>query len=108
MASSPDDTGHLLNQHEGKQERLSYQVQKRGERTSLLSIQPETGRKHQIRRQLSELGHPIVGDLRYGANTPLGNKQIALFATALEFRHPATKEAMQFSAELPEWWPELR
>lgn len=54
---------------------------------SLVAVSLYTGRKHQIRAQLSELGHPIVGDTRHGAPQRFGDRSIALHAGRLEFRH---------------------
>ena len=67
---------------------------------SLLRIELETGRKHQIRAQLSKIGLPIVGDDKYspkgspasGASNPLGKDVIALHSMLLEFPHPGTNE----------------
>jgi len=58
-------------------------------KTSLVEIELETGRKHQIRAQLSEIGHPILGDKKYGARTAW-SAGIALVAFRLEFNQPVT------------------
>ena len=60
--------------------RLRYTVLGRDSGKSLLKVSLETGRRHQIRIQLAHMGHPILGDLRYGAETPLPDRQIALLA----------------------------
>lgn len=70
---------------------------------SLLRVELETGRKHQIRIQLSEAGLPIWGDARYGGGRP--GEQIALWGAALSLTHPTTKEAMTFEAPPPERFP---
>jgi 23S rRNA pseudouridine1911/1915/1917 synthase len=59
---------------------------------SLLEIELLTGRKHQIRAQLSALGYPIMGDNKYGAATVFKDQSIALQATKLAFEHPVSKE----------------
>ena len=59
---------------------------------SLLRVRTFTGRKHQIRAQLSHVGFPVVGDAKYGAPQKFRNKEIALHAVALTVRHPITKE----------------
>jgi 23S rRNA pseudouridine1911/1915/1917 synthase len=64
---------------------LSYEVVERRGAQTLFRISLETGRPHQIRAQLSHIGHPIVGDLKYGAPEPLPDRSIALAATSLEF-----------------------
>lgn len=79
-----------------KEARLTYRVEEFLGDTTLLSITPHTGRSHQIRVQLSTIGHPIVGDLKYGAKNATGDKSIMLQATRLKFTHPVTKEKMTF------------
>lgn len=64
---------------------LSYRVLERRETATELALDLETGRKHQIRLQLSKLGHPIVGDVRYGARTRLAGPGIALCSIELAF-----------------------
>lgn len=77
-----------------------FRVTKKGEKTTLVELTLETGRRHQIRVQLAEAGCPIVGDKKYGATTnPI--KRIALHATSLRFTHPITGEAMSFQSPLP-------
>ena len=66
---------------------------------SLIKVELETGRHHQIRLQMSNIGHPLYGDQRYGTQD---KKQLALYAYKLEFTHPVTKEQMTFK-KLPEW-----
>jgi len=77
-----------------------YRVVKKGKTTSLLEMTLETGRRHQIRVQLADIGCPIVGDKKYGAQTNHA-KRIALHATVLKFIHPITKKPMHFEAPLP-------
>lgn len=64
-----------------------------------LEIQLITGRYHQIRAQLMAVGHPIVGDKKYGSTT--NNSHIALHQTKLTFTHPVTKEEMSFQSKAP-------
>ncbi|MDY5730873.1 MAG: RluA family pseudouridine synthase [Eubacteriales bacterium] len=64
--------------------------------TTLVYVELQTGRKHQIRVQLQNIGHSILYDMRYGQGVK--GKQIALFAASLELVHPTTKEAMLFTA----------
>jgi 23S rRNA pseudouridine1911/1915/1917 synthase len=71
-----------------------------GER-SLLELTLETGRKHQIRVQLAAIGHPILGDRRYGAATDAA-RRLALHSCELRFRHPVSGAAMEFHSELPD------
>jgi len=67
---------------------------------SLLEIHLETGRKNQIRVHMHDIGHPIAGDKKYGAQTdPL--HRLALHARVLAFRHPVSGEPMRFETEIP-------
>jgi 23S rRNA pseudouridine1911/1915/1917 synthase len=70
---------------------------------ALLAIDLETGRKHQIRVQLAERGHPILGDAKYGAMTPFP-AGIALHARELEFLHPVRRTPLRLIAPLPADW----
>lgn len=74
-------------------------VQQQGPYT-LLEVKLETGRKNQIRVHLSELGHPIVGDRRYGADAKF-ERQIRLLAFFLKFEHPVTKKWIEISIPMP-------
>lgn len=67
---------------------------------SLLEVELKTGRKNQIRVHMQDLGHPIVGDKKYGGK---GNpiKRLGLHAAELSFKHPKTSERMTFTAETP-------
>lgn len=68
---------------------------------SLLELTPETGRKNQIRVQLAALGHPIIGDRKYGARTDPA-RRLALHACELKFRHPVSGASMEFRSPLPQ------
>ncbi len=70
---------------------------------TLVEIEPETGRKHQIRVQLGRIGHPIVGDQKYGGREPFPHG-IALHARALELEHPVRNEPLRLKAPLPRSW----
>ena len=72
---------------------------------SLLQVILETGRRHQIRVQLADLGHPILGDLRYGAETPLPERQVALLAHQLTVKHPTRGDRLLLSCPIPQHWP---
>ena len=79
--------------------RLTYEVLAQENGLSLVKINLETGRHHQIRVQFSHAGHSLYGDQKYGKG--LVGKQIALWAYRLEFKHPVKDEIMKFEA-LPE------
>jgi 23S rRNA pseudouridine1911/1915/1917 synthase len=74
-------------------------------RKSLLEIVLVTGRKHQIRAQMSAIGHPVYGDRRYGSPHDLGPDRIALRSYSLTLKHPTRDEVMTFTAPEPDWWP---
>ncbi|MBR5438666.1 MAG: RluA family pseudouridine synthase [Clostridia bacterium] len=79
---------------------LVYEVLEEVNGLSFVKVKLHTGRSHQIRVQLSHVGAPIYGDMRYGgANAVKGN--LALFATSLAFSHPVTKERLVFKVEPP-------
>lgn len=77
-----------------------YRLVKTQGRRSLVELTLVTGRRHQIRVHLSDLGCPVVGDKRYGAKTdPV--KRVALHACHLSFAHPRTEAPMTFDCPLP-------
>lgn len=89
----------------GKESVLDYRVLQSDGARSLLEINLQTGRKHQIRCQLAALGHPVLGDLRYGAPQPLPDKCIALLAFRLTLSHPTTQDRLTFLAPEVAGWP---
>lgn len=72
----------------------------------LLEMRPHTGRPHQLRVTMAHLGHPIVGDLKYGSMVALGPK-LALHARSVAFHHPTQGNLIQVSCPLPHWWCEV-
>jgi 23S rRNA pseudouridine1911/1915/1917 synthase len=86
----------------GQKSILKYKVIGEGERYSLLEINLLTGRKHQIRCQLSSTGTPIKGDLKYHAKRSNPDGGICLLAYHLEFIHPVSKAKIDLYAPLPE------
>lgn len=96
---------------EGRHASLAYRVLARTDALTVLEIQLETGRTHQIRIQAANRGHPILGDFLYGSTLPFGPevddpraRWIALHARRLGFRHPMTRAPVSVTAPLPEWW----
>lgn len=86
---------------------LTYALVKSNGKFSLLKIQLGTGRPHQIRAQLSAIGCPIVGDVKYGAPTPLSDKSLALAATSLRFMTATGDEEKLVEAPMPESWAQF-
>ena len=91
-------TAHEESTQGSKPARLKYQLLGFREGMSLLKVEPETGRKHQIRSQLSHVGLPIVGDQKYAARKADGGfvGAIALWAHKLELTHPVKREPIVF------------
>ncbi len=90
---------------DAKEALLDYEVIEAFANTSLLDIRLHTGRFHQIRAQLSFIGHPIIGDKKYGASSALPEGRIALHAQSLVFNHPTSKEEIIINCPLPQNWP---
>jgi len=80
---------------------LDYEVLESNGKNSILKIILKTGRSHQIRAQLSHVGCPIVGDVKYGAKEPLADKSIALAAVQLVFETATGGERREIKVELP-------
>lgn len=89
---------------EAKRAVLHYRVIDSRKSSSLLEIVLETGRYHQIRAQLSAIGHPIIGDMRYGSLKPYVEGQIALHHFQLQIPHPITEVMQTFEAPPPSNW----
>jgi 23S rRNA pseudouridine1911/1915/1917 synthase len=85
--------------------RLSFRLLHTVANRSLVEIDLETGRHHQIRLQMAQIGHPVLGDLRYGAPAPLPNRQIALMARELIVTHPTRGEELILHSPIPSGWP---
>jgi len=85
-----------------KQAILSYRTLVRGENYSLLEINLETGRHHQIRCQLAAIGCPVKGDLKYGAKRSNPDGGICLHARKIEFIHPVSKQEICIKAPVPD------
>lgn len=93
-SSKTDDGGQKAITH--------YRTIKRANGFSLVELQLETGRKNQIRVHMQDIGHPLIGDGRYGIEggpNPLG--RLALHAFKLCFYHPVTNEVMEFETPYP-------
>ena len=85
-----------------------YRVMERMEKFTLIEAQLETGRTHQIRVHMTDIGHPLLGDPVYGPKKqPINLEGQALHARVLGFIHPRTGEYMEFEAPVPEYFTEL-
>lgn len=82
---------------DSKKARLHYKTIAQSEGFTLLSIQLDTGRSHQIRVQLSNIGHPIYGDQKYGADVNKPGQQIALWSHRISVKHPTRDEIIKVS-----------
>lgn len=87
---------HLNKVPESKFAQLNLKRIKEFEKYCLLEIELLSGRHHQIRAQLSSLGFPIQGDVKYGAQRANKDKSISLHSKSLSFSHPITKEKLNF------------
>ena len=92
--------------------RLHYRTLASASWGSWLEIELETGRTHQVRLQAASRGHPVLGDVQYGATLPFGPphederlRAIALHARTLGFRHPSDKHWVSVTAPTPDFWP---
>lgn len=93
---------------DGKEAVTHFKVLNRYNGFTLLEVNIETGRTHQIRVHLSEIGYPIVGDSVYSnGKNPFGIEGQALHAAKLEFIHPITGKKMCLEAPLPKYFEEV-
>jgi 23S rRNA pseudouridine1911/1915/1917 synthase len=84
---------------------LSYTLIEKLSTDSILEVTLETGRFHQIRAQLAFMGNPILGDVKYGARSPLPDRQIALYAQKLVVTHPISQDEITLESPPPPDWP---
>lgn len=90
----------------GKLSHTEYSVLKESKGLSLLDIHLLTGRKHQIRVHLSERGHPVVGDGKYGKGNDK-HSTLALHARSITFTHPGSGKRLTFSTGIPDFYTRL-
>ncbi|MCX2742914.1 RluA family pseudouridine synthase [Mangrovivirga sp. M17] len=101
---------HIKPKKGAKKAVLSYKFVGRIADKYLLEVKPETGRPHQIRVQLSSMGCPIQGDVKYGSTIKNPGTDIALHGFKLNFQHPVKKEHLEIKAEVPgnDLWKSLK
>ena len=93
---------------DGKQAVTHFKVLKRYPKYTLLEVKIDTGRTHQIRVHMAEIGHPVVGDMVYSnGKNDFGVEGQMLHAKTLEFTHPTTGKKMILNAELPEYFKKI-
>jgi 23S rRNA pseudouridine1911/1915/1917 synthase len=103
-----DSEGEITTNIDGKTSKSNYTLcktvlSKRFGTLNLVQLEPQTGRRHQLRKHLSFIGHPILGDKVYGVEPLILNgKGLYLHAYSLQFTHPFTHEQLFFKDELPE------
>lgn len=85
-----------------KEARLEYRLLARGDNFNLVEVKLLTGRKHQIRVQLSAIGCPIRGDLKYGDKRSNPDGSISLLARNIDFIHPVSKKPVSVTAPVPD------
>ena len=90
----------------GRLSQTAYKVLRVTKKISLLEVVLLTGRKNQIRVHLADIGHPIVGDTKYGKEDE-SQPRMALHARSISFRHPFSGERLAFEAEVPSFFTVL-
>lgn len=98
QVDSEGEIDHLL---EGKESLTRYRRIFQGDHDAVVAVYPVTGRTHQIRKHFSMIGHPLLGDKRYGGIVVRGLGGHALHAFAVSFPHPATSQRLVVYAPLP-------
>jgi len=88
----------------GQEAVTAVRLLERAAEVSLVELQPGTGRRHQLRRQLADRRCPIVGDRRYGSRIPLAEAAIALHALAVRFAHPEDQRPTLVRSQPPRLW----
>ncbi len=102
-----NDQGKITSEVDGKKSQSNYTVcesvsSKKFGKLNLVQLEPQTGRRHQLRKHLSTIGNPILGDATYGIeNQILKGKGLYLHAYSLLFTHPGTNEEVHLKDKIP-------
>ena len=108
IARSKNDRKKMAVDKDGKEAVTHIKVLERFNKYTLLEVNIETGRTHQIRVHLSHIGYPIVGDYTYSnGKNEFGVVGQCLHAKSLEFKHPITGEEIKLEAHIPEYFEEV-
>jgi len=101
LKNESQNKSYVVDASKGKRAVLRYEVFHKYTHYTLVKIALDTGRHHQIRCQMSHLGHPLKGDLKYGAKRANANQGICLHSGELSFTHPVSHLRMEFRAAIP-------
>ena len=108
IGRSTKDRKKMAVRKDGKEAITHFKVLKRYGKYTLLEIKIDTGRTHQIRVHLSEIGHPIIGDMVYSnGKNEFGVEGQMLHAESLDFKHPITGKEIHLEAELPNYFKDI-
>ena len=105
IGRSTKDRKKMAVRKDGKEAVTHFKVLKRYSKYTLLEVKIDTGRTHQIRVHMAEIGHPVVGDMVYSSGkNEFGVEGQMLHAKSLDFKHPITGKQMHLEAELPQYF----
>ena len=107
IGRDPDNRQRMAVVDGGKNAVTNFKVLKRFKDYTLLELQLETGRTHQIRAHMKYIGHPVVGDPLYGPKKVIGDNGQFLHAKTLGFVHPKTNQFLEFDSPLPDFFEEF-
>ena len=108
IGRSTKDRKKMAVRKDGKEAITHFKVIKRYHNYTLLEVKIDTGRTHQIRVHMAEIGHPVVGDMVYSSGkNEFGVEGQMLHAKSLEFKHPITGKQMRLEAELPQYFKDV-